>query len=52
MRRFYLRGQKQLHPQQIIEFAVAAGSMKYTVMGDYNCVSAEEVAALAFGKKN
>lgn len=39
-------------PQQIIEFAVAAGSMKYTVMGDYNCVSAEEVAALAFGKEN
>lgn len=35
-------------PQQIIEFAVAAGSMKYTVMGDFNCVSAPEVEALAF----
>lgn len=37
-----------LSPQEMIEFAVAAGSMKYTVNDDYNCVSADEVKRLAF----
>ena len=36
-------------PQKTIEFAVAASCLKHTIEGDYNMVSADEVAKLAGG---
>jgi 2-dehydro-3-deoxygluconokinase len=35
-----------------LEFAVAASALKHTVPGDFNMVSADEVAALAGGNAN
>ena len=37
---------------QALEFAVAASALKHTINGDFNLVSAEEVAALAGGSAN
>lgn len=34
---------------EALEFAVAASALKHTINGDFNCVSAEEVEALAKG---
>lgn len=36
-------------PQEAIEFAVAAGCLKHSIVGDYNLVSASEVEALLSG---
>ena len=35
--------------QEAIEFAVAASCLKHSIEGDYNCVSVDEVKALAAG---
>lgn len=35
--------------QAAVDFATAAGCMKHSVEGDFNLVSAEEIAALAYG---
>ena len=37
---------------QALEFAVAASALKHTINGDFNLVSADEVAALAGGSAN
>ena len=37
---------------EALEFAVAASALKHTIPGDFNMVSAEEVAALAGGSAN
>ena len=37
---------------EALEFAVAASALKHTIPGDFNCVSAEEVEALAGGAAN
>ncbi len=37
------------HPQEAVEFAVAASCLKHSIEGDYNMVSAMEVRALAGG---
>ena len=37
-------------PQAAVDFAVAASSLKHTIMGDYNLVSLAEVEALAGGQ--
>jgi len=37
-------------PQQSIDFAVAASTLKHTIHGDYNRISLEEVEALAAGE--
>lgn len=39
-------------PQAAIEFAVAASCLKHSVHGDFNYVTAEEVAALASGNRS
>ena len=36
-------------PQQAIEFAVAASCLKHTILGDFNYVTVEDVAALLSG---
>lgn len=38
--------------EEALEFAVAASALKHTIPGDFNMVSAEEVAALAGGSAN
>lgn len=38
--------------KEALEFAVAASALKHTIPGDFNMVSAEEVAALAGGSAN
>ena len=37
------------HPQDAIEFAIAASALKHSIEGDYNCVSVDEVKKLANG---
>ena len=37
---------------EALEFAVAASALKHTIPGDFNMVSAEEVATLAGGSAN
>jgi len=37
---------------EALEFAVAASALKHTIPGDFNCVSTEEVEALAGGAAN
>lgn len=39
----------RFEPQKAVDFALAASCLKHTVRGDFNCVSPDEVTALAFG---
>jgi len=37
------------HPQELIDFAVAASCLKHSIEGDFNLVSLDEVLKLAGG---
>jgi 2-dehydro-3-deoxygluconokinase len=46
---YALNSREYARPQQAINFAVAASCLKHSIHGDFNYVTAAEVAALAGG---